>query len=102
MTFRLDSLVQQHERTKKRLIPFLNKMNIPYLSTVASTVLFYGKDTAKYFRRPFHDLAGIILFSPAKRPEFLPHHSSPVCALGRIQNYFLLHRNSLPKPAGLD
>jgi hypothetical protein len=91
MAFSLDSLVQQFETTKKKLIPFLNKMNVPFFSTEATTFIFLGKDTLCYIREPFHALAGIILFSPTKGHELLSGKTSDVIAIGRILHYFQLH-----------
>jgi hypothetical protein len=90
MLFALDSLVQQHELTKKQLIPFLNKFNISFLSTTAVTILFLGNDTTCFNRQLFCDLAGIILFSPTLKPEFLPAEVTDVVAIGRIRKYFHL------------
>jgi hypothetical protein len=91
MSFSLDSLVQQHEKTRRMLIPFLNKMNLPFIITRSYMLIFHGQDTVIYIRKPFRDLTGIVLFSASGRPDFLPKMISDVEAIGRIRQYFQLH-----------
>jgi hypothetical protein len=88
MTFSLDSIVHNFEEVRDKIIPYLKKTGLPYLSTTASVMLLFGDEITQYNRKPFFDLTGIILFAPNKKPKVLQSVKSDVPIFGEIRKYF--------------